>query len=248
MPSETNTRTELPRLAPADAEASTPVPRRRERLAAATGIVFVALQLALPLLLAGAPAADDPVPVIRAYLVDHGGNLLTAATLDAVAAFFFLWFLGSLRARLATAEGPPGQLTTIAVGAGLVTIALAVTASLPAVALAWNDSAASADSSLLRAIWNLSTLAFVPIGASAAAFALAVALIVFHTRFMPAWIGWIGVLATILGVVSIFELLADGPNTLLELANVAGFLSGIAFILLLSVFMVIHPNPAASTT
>jgi hypothetical protein len=51
-------------------------------------------------------------------------------------------------------------------------------ASLPAVALAWHHAASSADPGLLRAVWNLNSLAVVPIGATAAAFSLAIAVVV----------------------------------------------------------------------
>lgn len=225
---------------PASREIPDPlVTRRHDRLAAATGIVFVALQLPIVVLLGDAPAIDDPPTAIRDYLVNDGWRILWAATFSALSAFFFLWFLGSVWATLRNAEGPRARMTPIAVGAGVATITLAVTASLPAVALAWHGTAASADPGLLRAVWNLNTLAFVPIGATAGIFSLAASIVIIRTRVLPAWLGWIGLLETILGVASVFYILADGANTFLGLVNVAGFLVGILFILLLSVLMVV---------
>ena len=159
--------------------------RRWERLGAAAGIVFVALQLALGGVLGAAPALDAGPTEIQSYLVDDGGDILLAATLGTLSVFFFIWFLGTVRTFVQHAEGAPGTLGTVAYGAGLVTITLATTASLPGVALAWNDTAALADPGLLRAVWNLNTLALVPIGASAAAFSLAVALVILRTRVIP---------------------------------------------------------------
>jgi hypothetical protein len=214
--------------------------RRRDQLAAATGIVFVALQLPIVAILSGAPAIDDPPAVIRDYLVDDSGRILLAFTLVTVAAFFFIWFLGSVHTLLRNAEGADGRLSMVAVGAGLVTIALNVTAGVPAVALAWNDTAAAADPGLLQAVWTFNTLALVPIGATAAAFSLAVAVVILRTRALPTWLGGLGIVSTILGVASVFYIVADGDNTALGIVNLAGFLVGMLFILLLSILTVMR--------
>lgn len=223
------------------AEAAGPMSgtRRWGRLGAAFGIVFVALQLALGAVLAGAPALDAPPAEIRSYLVEDGANVLLAATLGTLSAFFFFWFLGTVRIFMRSAEGAPGSLSAVAFGAGLVMIALATTASLPAVALAWNDAAALADPGLMRAVWNLNTLALVPIGASAAAFSLAAAVVILHTRVMPAWVGWVGVLAAVVGLIATLFVVADDADSPLGTpANLGGFLLAMLFILLLSIFMV----------
>jgi hypothetical protein len=224
------------------------VTRRREQLAAATGILFVALQVPILFIVGGAPAIDDPPNKIRHYLVNDGGRILVATALGALAAFFFIWFLGSVRALLRDAEGADGRLSSVAFGAGLVTIALSVTASLPAVALAWHHTAASADPGLLRAVWNLNSLALAPIGATAAAFTLAIAVVVLRTRVLPVWTAWIGVLSTVLGVISVFELVADHRNRPLEVFGLAGFLIAMLFILVTSIAMVVRLSKAELAT
>ena len=215
--------------------------RRWERLAAGLGIVFVLLQLGAGALLGGAPALDAPSPEIRSYLVDDGVNVLLAATMGALAAFFGLWFLGTLRTFLGRAEGAQGRLSGVAFGAGLVTITMATMASLPTVALAWDDTAELAEPGVLQAVWNLNTLALVPIGSSAGVFCLAAAVVILGTRVLPAWVGWIGVLAAAVGVIATFFLLADDPDSPLGTpANLGGFLLSMLFILLLSIFMVMR--------
>jgi hypothetical protein len=227
-------------IATGAAKASTTGTRRWEQLAAATGIMFVLLQLASLPVMGSVPALDDPTSEIRDYLVDDGGNVLLAATLLALAAFFFLWFLGSVRALLRVAEGGEGRLSAVAFGGGVVTITLAVAAILPTVALAWDDTAARADEGLLHAVWNLNTLALVPIGTTSGVFTLAVAVVILRTRVLPVWLAWIGVVATVLGVISVFYLVADDPDTPLGIVNLAGFLSAMLFILLLSIVMVVR--------
>src|SRR5215213_10311130 len=145
--------TALPPRAAQQAAARETDARRAERVGAAAGIVFVAMQLALVAAIAGAPALDAPTSEIRSYLVHDGGSVLVATAIGALSMCFFLWFLGTLQTFLRAAEGGPGQLSRIAFGAGLVTITLAMAASLPAVALAWGDTAANAEPGLVRAIW-----------------------------------------------------------------------------------------------
>jgi hypothetical protein len=232
---------DIPQRDSGEAMGSTARTRPWDRLGAALGIVFVALQLALGAVLGGAPALDAPPAEIKSYLVDDGVNVLLAATMGTLSAFFFIVFLGTARTFLRTAEGPPGSLSTVVFGAGLVTIALATTASLPTVALAWHDTAALADPGLVQAAWNLNTLALVPIGSSAGAFCLAAAVIILRSRITPAWVGSIGVLAGVVSVIATLFTLTDDPDSPLGTpANLGGFLLAILFILLLSIFMTIR--------
>ena len=241
MHTEAGLASDLSQRTSGDAMAPTLRHRGWERLAAGLGIVFVALQLGVGAALGSAPALDAPVAEIQSYLVDDAGNVLLAATMGTLSAFFFILFLGSLRTFLRTAEGAPGSLSMVAFGAGLVTITLATTAGLPTVALAWDDTAALADPGLVHAAWNLNTLALVPIGSSAGAFCLAAAAIILRTRVTPAWVGWIGVLAALVSVIATFFLVADDPDSPLGTpANLGGFLLAMLFILLLSVFMTIR--------
>jgi hypothetical protein len=89
----------------------TPRTRRWDRLGAGLGIVFVALQLGLAAVLGGAPSLDAPARDIQSYLVDDGVNILLAATMGTLSAFFFILFLGTVRTFLRTAERAPGALS-----------------------------------------------------------------------------------------------------------------------------------------
>jgi len=243
MHNEATLATGLPQRVSGEAIGPAVRTRRWGRLAGGLGIVFVALQLGLGAVLGGAPSLDAPSGEIQRYLVDDGANVLAAATLGTLSAFFFILFLGPMRTFLRTAEGAPGSLSTIVFGAGLATITLATTACLPTVALAWDNTAARADPALVHAAWNLNTLALVPIGSSAGAFCLAAAVIILRTRVTPVWVGWIGVLAGVVSVIATFFLLADDPDSPLGTpANLGGFLLALLFILLLSIFMTIRPG------
>jgi hypothetical protein len=213
--------------------------RQWERLAAATGIVFVALQLATIPLMGDSPDFDAGPREIRKYLVDDGGGLLWATTLNALSAFFFVWFLGSLRAVLRVAEGGQGRLSAVAFGAGLVTIALAVSASIPITALAWEDTAARVEGGVLLTGWNFFFLAFVPLGAIGAAFVLAVTTLIFRTRLFPMWVGAFGVIVALVQLIGVFTLAADDYDTPLGFFGFLGFVTTMLFVLTLSVYMVV---------
>jgi hypothetical protein len=230
--------TDVPHRGAGDAIGAPAAARRWDRVAASFGIVFVVLQLVLGAMLDGVPVLDAPAAEIRTYLVDDGANVLLPATLGTLSAFFFIVFLGAVRTFLGNAEGAPRTLATVAFGAGLVTITLATTASMPTIALAWGDTAALADPGLIKAAWNLNTLALVPIGSSAGAFCLAAAVIVLRTRIAPTWVGSIGLLAGVVSLIATLFLVTDDPSSPLGTpANLGGFLLSLLFILLLSIFM-----------
>ena len=101
------------------------------------------------------PESTHGPVLIRDYLLAHDGNVLAAATLIAGGAFLFIWFLGSLREVLRSAEGEGSSLSLVTFGAGIATIVLATIGVPPAAALSWNHTAALADDGLVRALWNL---------------------------------------------------------------------------------------------
>jgi hypothetical protein len=214
--------------------------RQWDRLAAATGIVFVALQLATIPLMGDSPDFDAPIREIRDYLIDDGGGLLWATTLNALSAFFFVWFLGSLRAVLRVAEGGQGRLSAVAFGGGLVTITLALVGSIPITALAWENTAAVVDRGVLRVAWNLNILGFIPIGATGAVFVLAVTTLIFRTRLFPTWVGFVGAVSGLVQLIGVFALAADDYDTPLGLFGFLGFILTMLFILILSIFMVVR--------
>src|SRR4051812_47818931 len=76
---------------------------RWEQVAAAAGVVFVAMQLAVGGILGKAPGVNSRPSVIRDHVLSHDGKILAAAALSAGSAFLFIWFLGSFREVLHTA-------------------------------------------------------------------------------------------------------------------------------------------------
>src|SRR5688500_11878501 len=103
--------------------------RRWAQWAPVSGIVFVVLFI-VGVLLLNLPDTDDPASKIKSHYDDEGNRaqLIICAYAFVLAGVFFYWFLGSLRATMLAAEGPPGRLTSIAFGSGLVFVALMMAA------------------------------------------------------------------------------------------------------------------------
>ena len=225
--------------------------RQWERLAAATGIVFVIMQVASGFAMGEPPDFDAGPGEIRDYFVDDGGGILLGTMFNALSALFFIWFLGSLRAVLRIAEAGPGRLSAVAFAGGLATITIAIVASLPGAALAWENTAEVVEDGSLLFLWNLTTLSFVGLAGTGTAFVLAVSVLIFRTRLFPPWLGAVGVLAAIAQLVNAFSFVADDFESPLLLFGFLGFALTMLFILILSIYMVVRlganraPAPAA---
>src|SRR3989442_10413179 len=85
---------------------------RWEKLAAATGIVFVVIVIVGSFIAGQPPKADDPINKITAFAIDKRFALLLGDYLSAVGVVFALWFFGSLRSYLhrPTVHPSPGGL------------------------------------------------------------------------------------------------------------------------------------------
>ena len=69
------------------------------------------------------PDVDASAAEIHDYYVDEQGGIQASMVLLTGALFFFIWFLGSLRSALRTAEGGTGRVSSIAFAGGLVSAA-----------------------------------------------------------------------------------------------------------------------------
>ncbi|MGH2691334.1 MAG: hypothetical protein ACRDHM_02415 [Actinomycetota bacterium] len=179
---------------------------RWERLAAATGIVFVAMGVAAFLIGGQPPKADDSAEKVVAYFTEDRNALLTSSYLFGLAGVFFLWFLGSLRSHLRRAEGDSGRLSAVVFGAGLLTGAFFTVGSGAFTALAFRVAGqTSSDVSLAFYDLGAQITNFAAFGV--VAFAGATAILVARTGAFPQWIGWLSwlvVLAALAGSVALF--------------------------------------------
>jgi hypothetical protein len=170
----------------------------RYTVAAVSGVLFVVV------LLVGLYVAPDLVypeeqvgGVSGTFYVNYESRLLAQAVLFGVASVLFLFFLGGLRAFLASAEGQDPRLAPVVLAAGAVFTGLGLlqAATLTAlVALRGNELGVRAQGSgwAARALFYLEgaigDMALFPF----AAFLGAAAMVLIRTRVLPGWLGWAG--------------------------------------------------------
>ena len=107
-----------------------------ERLAAGTGIVGAVLFLIQAVVVAFPPQIDDPVDVVGHYYFVHRIAVQWQMFLTGAAGVFLLWFLGSLRSHLRTAEGGTGRLSAVAFGSAIAAAAPVAAGALATAVLA----------------------------------------------------------------------------------------------------------------
>lgn len=169
------------------------------RYAPLSGLLAVALVVA-SILITGFDdvASDDSTQQVVDFWADNDGRQVAGAFLGALSLVPLLWFLGSLRSTLRTAEGGTGRLSAIAYAGGIVLVAAAaVDSSLQfAVAESVGDVPPEVTQSL-SVLYGDFFLGF-PVGLGT--LLLASSLVILRTRVMPAWLGWV---AFVLGIVSL---------------------------------------------
>jgi hypothetical protein len=167
-----------------------------------SGIVFVVLFI-VGFFLLDLPDSDDPLTKIQAHYDDSGNRaqIIIAGYLLTLAAVFFFWFLASLRARLAAVEGPPGRLSSIAFGSGLVFTAMLLAATCCFIFIAGEITFGDVDNinpEIQRVIPDLG-FPLLLIGGAFSAIAMidAASVLIVKTGVLPKWIGWFGFVAAV---------------------------------------------------
>jgi hypothetical protein len=174
---------------------------RWERLSPLAGVAAVVLWI-VGLALTKAPdTSTDKTDAQILSVYQHNANrILVASWLFMLGCVFFLWFAGTLRARLAEAEGGRHTFTGIAYGAavGAVVFAIGTMAGPVAVAINKNDvSAATAG-----ALTHIDDLFFVGAEMTLIGLFAAAAVVAFRTGLFPRWwaiLMWIVVVVLVIG-------------------------------------------------
>jgi hypothetical protein len=183
--------------------------RTRERMGAATGLVSAAL-LVVSFVIGLSPdppsLSAPPLPV-AAYVVQNQDALQVQVFLNSLAMLFFLWFLGSVRAGLRTAEGGAGRVSAIASGGALVGVGFVLLGNLFTAAATLHPQF-----STIALIHTLSDLDALSIGLGTAAFAvffLAVAVTTLMDGGLPKILGWLALIVTALAAVGLVTVFSD---------------------------------------
>ena len=170
---------------------------RWERLAPLTGVAFLLLLVA-GLLVGGTDTPDfvGPPEEIAQYYEEDEGKILAGGVLTNLAAFAFLWFLGSLRSALARAEGGNGRLSAVAFAGGVAgaTLLIASNAVMMLAALRVQEQD-RIDPQVATVYYDLNTAFFGMAAPTAFAVLMAAtALVAIRTGALPVALGWLAAL------------------------------------------------------
>lgn len=170
-----------------------------ERYAPLAGVATVVLWVLGILIGKGAVKDSTPETILSSY-THKEGRILLGGFLWLIGTLLFFWFLGSLRARLAAAEGGVLRLTAIAFGGGVGAAVCALLLPGPDMGAAITDdkdlSAPAAEA--LRVMENAF---FLGAEISAAVLLAATGLIALRTRALPAWLAWVSLLIALVLIV-----------------------------------------------
>lgn len=171
---------------------------RLERFGIAAGAIAALLWLVGVFLLEGAgnPAGPSGGQEIVDFYRDDRVAILIAATLHGLGGFLFLWFLGSLRGLLDGAAAPRWLTATMFAGG-------VAGAALMLALMGGQSTGATTDKDLLTAdsalvFWRLAHGFFVAAEIALAAFLGALSILALRGVLLPRWLGWFGLVVTIL--------------------------------------------------
>ncbi len=168
---------------------------RWARYAPLTGVLAVVLWVIAVIVVETATDTPDENATpeqIAAYFNDDSGPIIVGGFLFSLGAAIFLWFLGTLRARLHVAEGGPGRLASIVFASGIVTAAMSMAVFAPQVGGAFvaDEYETGVDPGSAQAFWSAGDGFFVAALASVFVFYASSGLAALRTRVIPAWLGW----------------------------------------------------------
>ena len=176
---------------------------RWDRLGPLSGVVFFVLVVVGNLLQGEPPDFLDDPDVIAAFYLDNSNEIMLGMSLALVSLPFLVWFLASVRRRLAADEDGQGQFNVVAFGGGLVaTSMLAAGFSLNALGALRADEDGELSSDLAVVFSDASSVFLGLAGPIGMAMLLgAFAIVVLRFRGLPAWFGWLSALLALVGLV-----------------------------------------------
>ena len=210
---------------------------RIEQLAASTGAAAVISLIVGSFILPTMPKINDPAMTVQNYFLSHRTSVRVSIYLLGVAVALFAWFLGTIRVHLRKAEGNHGRLSSVAFGAGLITLSIFGVGLVVEAALVF--SAQSASPTTTQALYDV-----LAVSAAIEAFALipfagAVAAVGLRHQALPAWLG------AGFGVFALYEFIegaafsaSSGAFAPGDVLNMIGLIAFAVLVLVLSLSLV----------
>jgi hypothetical protein len=162
-----------------------------KRFGAATGAIYILIGL-----LRGGGNDGPGFHASRAQIVTwiHTSSTITSARyamafVELMALLCFLVFVAYVSSVLRRAEGEFGYLSTTALSAGILSVALKI-ASFPMIIAAYVWAKDGVDPKVIGMLWDMGSFSFVLTLAANGLLVAAVAAVAIPTRVLPRWLGW----------------------------------------------------------
>ncbi len=181
-----------------------------ERLAPLTGVVFVAIAVAVFAIGGSTPGDHDTAQEVQSFYGQHHDKHMILAFMLALSIPFLLFFVSILRYELRGAGGT-GQLANAAFAGGV--LAAVGFGILAFVHLALADAANSANTLGTTQVLNvLDNNDYLPVAAGLGVLVLGAGLSTVRHGGLPRWLGWVGVVIGVLAFTpaGFFAFLASG--------------------------------------
>lgn len=170
---------------------------RWAQIAPLTGVGFVLL-LSAGVLTINNYAYLTPAEEVKAFYEANAARVSGGAYLILVSAVSLLWFAGSLRSALRTAEGGTGRLSAVAFAGGLAAAAaimVAMSAILTISELARVEGVVPGDAAMMLHGFSQNLMG-VMLPVALGVMIAATAVVAYRTRFLPRWSIWVsGIIA-----------------------------------------------------
>jgi len=202
--------------------------------AAIAGIVFVVLTIVGAFLPGQPPKPDDSIATIRSFYADHRSAILLSAYVGGVATAFGLWYIAALSVVVRRAEGGGGILALTTFAGGAVTSVVGVIGLLVSAALAYS----SRSDDVLRTMFDFGNMSFALIMFPWAVFTAAASVVMIRTGLFARWLGWAGIAAAALMLISAAGLgQTSGAWAAAGAVSIVTFIVGMIWILATAIFM-----------
>jgi hypothetical protein len=169
-----------------------------ERFAPLTGVLFVALFIPAFILGGEPPDADEKLGEVVDFWTSNDDELIIGALFGALATFFLLWFVGTLRSALRAAEGGSGRVSAISFAGGVVLVAGAALAV--SIQFAAADTAGDVEPAVTQTLSVMNSDVFFTFGVGMAVLLIAAGIVIVRTAVFPRWLGWGAIVAGILSM------------------------------------------------
>jgi len=204
-----------------------------DRIAAAGGIIGVALFVIGIIILGQPPDIDDDATTVANFFQDNRDQVLWATFLQGLGVVSFIWFIGALGA--AMRDAGEGRLAAVMGIAFAITLSIGAVAALAKASLAFSIAEA-ADPGISLSLYRMGGYMDTTSGLIAAGFYLAVGGAVVRTGLVASWWGWVSGLVGLWAIISSTAWARDGfwsPDG----AGFIGFIVFLAWFLVTSILL-----------